>query len=98
MFFVVVYFAHFFKIVLAQMWCRILLSPISVEYACTVLRFKFHQNQTINGRVIQDFVKFKMAAAAILNVAQNHSFHHFSVKYALLVLRFKFRQNRIIIG
>ena len=37
----------------------------SVEYVKMLLRFKFHRNRAINGRVMQDFVKFKMAAAAI---------------------------------
>ena len=46
----------------------------AVEYDFLVLRLKFHQNWTIKGRVIQDFVKFKMAAAAILDLAQNPAF------------------------
>ena len=49
----------------------------SVENVTTVLRFKFHQNQTRNGRVMQDLVKSKMAAAAILDVAQIPAFMKF---------------------
>ena len=49
----------------------------SVEYVFLVLRFNYHQNRTINSRVTQDFVKFKMAAAAILNVAQTSAFTKF---------------------
>ena len=49
---------------------------ISVEYVFLLLRFKFHQNRTINGRVIPDFVKFKMAAA-IFEMAQNAAFNIF---------------------
>ena len=44
---------------------------LSVVFVNLVLSFKFHQNLTINDQVIEDFVKFKMAAAAILDVAQN---------------------------
>jgi len=40
----------------------------SVEYAAAVLRFKLHQNRTTNGRNMPVFVKFKMAAAAILDL------------------------------
>ena len=47
---------------------------ILVENVILLLRFKFHQNRTINGRVIPDFVKFKMAAAAIFEMAQNAAF------------------------
>ena len=39
---------------------------------------------------MQDFVKFKMAAAAILDVAQNPTSTIFSVDYVFLVLHFKF--------
>ena len=46
----------------------------SAEYVTVVLHFKFHRNRTIIGQVMQDFVKFKMAAAAILNAAQNAAF------------------------
>ena len=46
----------------------------SVEYVTVVVSFKFHQNWTRNGRVMQDFVKFNMAAAAILNVVQTPAF------------------------
>ena len=49
----------------------------SVEYVTVVVSFKFHQNWTRNGRVMQDFVKFKMAAAAILNVVQTSTFTKF---------------------
>ena len=45
-----------------------------VVYVVLMLHFKFHQNLTLNGRVIQVFVKFKMAAAAILDLMQNHAF------------------------
>ena len=46
----------------------------SLVYVFLMLRFKFHPYSTINGRVIKVFVKFKMAAAAILDVAQNPAF------------------------
>ena len=49
----------------------------SVEYVTVVLHFKFHRNQRINGRVMRDFVQFKMAAAAILKVVQNAAFTNF---------------------
>ena len=47
---------------------------------------------------MQDFVKFKMAAAAILDVAQNPALTIFLVKYVIVVLHFKFHQNRTRIG
>ena len=59
---------------------------------------KFHQNWTIKGLDIQDFVRCKMVAAGILEVAQNLHFHHFSVKYVSMVLPFKFHQNQTING
>ena len=40
----------------------------SVDRVFLVRHFKFHRNQTISGRVIQDFVKFKMTTAAILDL------------------------------
>ena len=42
------------------------------------LRFKFHRNQAINGQVMLDFVKLKMAAAAILDSAQTQILLFFS--------------------
>ena len=47
---------------------------ISVEYVSLLLCFKFRRNRTIYGRVIQYFVKLKMAAAAILDVKHNLAF------------------------
>ena len=46
----------------------------SVVIVYLVLIFKFHQNWTRNGRVIEDFMKFKMAAAAISDVTQYKAF------------------------
>ena len=69
-----------------------------VEYVALVLGFKFHQNRAINGRVMHDFVKFKMAAAAILDSAQKPRFYYFSVEYVTVVLCFKFLHNRTING
>ena len=66
----------------------------SVKCVLLVLRFKFHQNRTINVRVIQDFVKSKMAAAAILDVAQNPAFNIFQ----LSMLQWCYVSNFIEIG
>ena len=50
------------------------LNYFSAKNVAMVLSFKFHRNRTINGRFMQDFVESKMAAAAILDVAQNPAF------------------------
>ena len=69
---------------------------ISVEYVFLLLRFKFHQNRTINGRVIPDFVKFKMAAAAILDLCMCFRFCIHSLKPSPMYLCIKFHQFRLI--
>ena len=54
----------------------------SVQYVKVVLNFKFHRNRTINGQVMQDFVKFKMAATAILDLCMCF---RFCIHYSSLV-------------
>ena len=44
---------------------------------------------------MHDFVKLKMAVAAILDSAQKHRFYYFSVEYVTLVFHFKFHCNRV---
>jgi len=68
----------------------------SVEYVTLVLHFKFHRNRAINGRVMQDIVKSKMAAAAILDLYKCIRFCFESLKHVLMYLRIKFHQFWLI--
>ena len=68
----------------------------SVKYVATVLHFKFYQNWTINGSVIQDFVKFKMAAAAILDLYKYVRFCFESIDHSPMYLCIKFHQFRLM--
>ena len=68
----------------------------SVKYVLLVLCFKFRQNRTTNGRAIQDFVKFKMAAAAILDLYNCIRFCFASLKHISADLCVKFHQFRLI--
>ena len=57
---------------------------------------KFDENQTIDNEMAAYFVKFKMAAAAIMDFSMYIWFRISSIGNAILNLLIKFRQNRSI--
>ena len=80
------------------MWRTTPLSPFLVECVLLVLCFKFHRNWTVNGRVIKDFVKFKMVAAAILDLYKCVRYCLKPLQPSAMYLYIKFRQNRTTNG
>ena len=68
----------------------------SVKCVLLVLRFKFQQNLTIFGRVMKDFVRLKMAAAAILDLYKFVRFGFQSLKPSPMYLHSKFHQFWVI--
>ena len=79
-----------------NLWIYIWFQVFCLRHLLLHLCAKFGWNRTINNEVADYYVKFKMAAVAILDFGCNFRFWNFSVHIYVTSMCFKFHQNRLI--